>query len=242
MEAAFKIPSDLPLLRPFKDLVIALGSPGKAYHVWYIIWQDMFFRAQEGGPKGRIPSASVPALLRSLSEVEPDEAKCREELFNKAIVADSRLLELDGKDYVCPRFILLNSQLGKGGRESVGGQRRAFLNRQKKVPGQAFEQSLLIPPERFIDGEGKKLEGEQVKRVMHLIISCDNALGKPSRLETDYSEGLIQSALAVLKNYEDEEINIIITKISKKRDHPALNEVNTEKLLPVFEAKAREIN
>jgi len=240
MEAAFKIPSDLPLLSQFNDLVSAVGNRSRAYHIWYLIWQDLFFRAQEGAPRGRLPRAMLPGLLRTLSEVEPDADRCRE-LFHKVIVEQSRVLEKDGEDYVCPRFIIFNSQVGKGSRESVGGNRKAFIARQKKVQGQAFEQSLLIPANRFVDGDGKALDADKVKRVTRLIISCDNALYKPERQPMSYTEGLIQSALSVLAKYTDEEINLIINKISFQRDHPALNGMVTENLLPVLEDTARKL-
>lgn len=230
MEAAFKIPSDLTLLNQFKALQAAVDVPAKAYQIWFLVWQDLFFRAQEGAPKGRLPAAAVPGLIRTLQEVQPDS----ETLFHKVVVEQSGLLQKDGEDYVCPRFMLLNAQVGKGAKESLGGSRKSFLSKQAKLSSHAFEQSLLIPPSKFVDGDGKKLDEDQVKRVMRLVISCDNALYKPERNELNYSEGLIQAALLVLRRFEDEEINVVVNRISKHRDHPALNGMITEKLLPLF--------
>ena len=239
MEAAFKIPSDLQLLTQFKELASALGR-SKAYHVFYLVWQELFLRAQEGAPKGRLPASQVPGLIRTLLEVEPDPAKC-DEMFHKAIVEQSRLLERDGEDLVCPRFMVLNAQTGKGSAASIGGSRKSFMTKQKRLQADAFQQSLLIRPEVFIDGDGKKLDSDQVKRVMRLVISCDNALYKPERMATGYSEGLIQAALSVLAKFTDEEINLMVTKVSMNRDHPALNGMVAERLLPELEATVRKL-
>ena len=239
MEAAFKFPSDLPLLPQFKAVAAAVGV-SRAYHIWFILWSELFFRAQEGQSQGRLPGKGVPAFIQNLAEVEPDAPK-RRELFEQVLVAQAGLLEPDGEDYVCPRFLILNGQAGKPSRERMGGNRKEFLRRQRGVAADAMEQSFLLPKDVFVDAEGVPLDGDRVKRVMRLIISCDNALYKPERPKLGYSEGLIQEALKVLARYADEEIDMVVNRLSFHRDHPRLNGMTTEKLLPQFGDMVRSV-
>lgn len=233
VEAAFKMPSDLPLLSQFRDLVAAMGCRSKAFHIWYLVWQELFFRVQDGLPCGRLPVSGVPSLLRSLAEVEPDEIKCRD-IFDNAIVKASRLLILQGDDYVCPRFIVLNAYIGKPSLASQGGSRKNFLARQRNIDEGSVGQGLLIPQSLFVDESGNPLTGEESRRIVRLIRSCDNALFQPERPPVGFSEGLIQQARLVLKQLDDEEINQVCNLVSKKRGHSILEGLVTEKWLSEF--------
>jgi hypothetical protein len=118
---------------------------------------------------------------------------------------------------------------------------RAFTQRMKKAQGQSFRQSLLINEARFVDDEEKPLSAEAVKRVMRLVVACDNALFKPNRLPFGYTEGLIAEARGVLKKFGDEEIDLVCRTVALHRNHPALNGVTTEKLLPMFDEVVRRL-
>ena len=184
--------------------------------------------------RGVLPADGVPGLVRTLAEVEPDPEKCQKDIFEKAVVG-SKLLIPEGDTYVCPRFMVLNAQAGRGGRESLGGSRKAFLSKQRRLPGEAFRQGMLIPANKFTDENGAPLGGEEVRRITRLVISCDNALYKAARQPHEYTEGVIQEARRVLKKFSDEEIDQVVNCVSLHRDHPYLNGMNAEQMLPIFE-------
>jgi hypothetical protein len=111
---------------------------------------------------------------------------------------------------------------------------RAYTQRMKKAQSQTFQQSLLISEAKLVDEQGEPLPAEEVRRVMRLIVACDNALFKPNRPPFGYTEGLIQEARGVLKRFTDEEIDMVCRTVALHRNHPSLNGVITEKLLPMF--------
>lgn len=213
---------------------MAVCDPSKAMHIWYLLWQELYFRMQEGAVCGRIPFDGIPSFLRSLAVVWP-EAKEEEisVLFERAIIG-TRLLVRDGNDYVSPRFIILNAKIGHQSKESKGGSAKWYKGKMKNLESEAFQQSLLIAPDKFVDETGQPLTGEETKRVVRLIKACDNALFQKDRGPEGFTEGLIQQARAVLKRYTDDEINVVCNNVAQKRGHPALNGVVTEKLFPIF--------
>ncbi len=111
---------------------------------------------------------------------------------------------------------------------------KAYRQGKKKVPVQAFQQALLIQEAKMVDAEGKPLDRETVRRVTRLIVSCDNALYRPDRPAWSYTEGLIQTALRVLQEFSDEEIDVVCDRLAKLPRSPALMGMTTERLLPEF--------
>jgi hypothetical protein len=239
MESAIKMPIDLLQLPPFRQLRVALGSPERALFIWFTLWQELGYLAQEGSTSGRLPAAHVPVVLNAFEPVERDPEKCR------AILAEliaSRLLRQDGEDYVCPRFAVMHGDMTRQRSQAQrGGDMRAFKLRMNRAEGQAFQQSLLIDEGMLVDGEGQPLPPETVKRVTRLIVACDNALFHEVRSQFGYTEGLIQSALMVLNRFTDEEIDSVCRTVALRRHHPALNGLTAEKLLPRFADIAQKL-
>ena len=231
MDSLIKLPIDLDKLPPFRVLRSALGAE-RALFVWFVLWQELAYRAQEGGCPGRLPKVETASFLAALEPVEADAQK-REQLLNLAF--HSRLLVLDGEDYVCPRFAVLHGDMGQQRTQAQrGGDMRAYKQRMKKAGGAAFQQSLLISESKLVDEEGQPLAAEEVQRVTRLIVACDNALYKDPRPSFGFTEGLIQDARAVLKRFTDEQIDFVCNQVALHRNHPALNGLTAEKLLPMF--------
>jgi hypothetical protein len=230
MDSTVKLPIDLNSLPPFRELKLLLGLE-RALFVWWTLWQELGYRAQEGNCPGRLPLADVPSFLASLEPTEPN-AEQRAQLLQHLVSV--RLLKQDGEDFVCPRFAMLHGEMGQRSQAQRGGDMRAFKLRMKKAGGQSFQQALLISETKLVDAEGQPLAAEEVKRVTRLIVCCDNALYKDPRPSYGFTEGLIQDALRVLKRFTDEEIDFVCNKVALHRNHPALNGFTTEKLLPVF--------
>ena len=222
------------MLRQFRELTALLGDASKAFHAWFVVWQDLFFRAQEGGSVGRLPATGVPALMQSLMAIFPEEEKCRQALLT--------ILQVDGEDYVSPRFILLNAYIGRPSLSSMGGSAKSYLSRQKRVSAEALQQGLLISPNKFIDDAGNPLNGEECRRIVRLIRSCDNALFQSERKPEGFSDGLIAEARRVLQQFDDEQINQICLNVSRRRGHVILEGMVTEKLLPDFGGITSKLN
>lgn len=230
MDYALRLPIDLLQLPPFRQLKTRFGLE-RSLFIWFVLWQELRYRAQEGNCPGRLPGVEVPLLLAALSLAEPDEAAQRD-IFDH--IVSSGLLKPDGQDFVCPRFALLHGAEPNRSQAQKGGDMRAYTQRMKKATSQTFQQSLLISEAKLVDEQGEPLLAEEVKRVMRLIVACDNALFKPNRPPFGYTEGLIQEARAVLKRFSDEEIDLVCRTVALHRNHPSLNGVTTEKLLPIF--------
>jgi hypothetical protein len=233
MDSSVKMPIDLVQLPPFRQLRELLGGPERALFVWFILWQELGYRMQEGVSPGRLPGADLPLFLDALTPGGPAPGMEPKAIFQHLLTV--RLLRQDGEDYVCPRFALLHGDAGQNRTLAQrGGDMRAFQQRMKKAQGAAFQQSLLIHESKLVDGEGQPLPAEEVKRVMRLIVACDNALFREARPPFGFTEGLIQSALAILQRFTDEEIDCVCRTVALHRHHPALSGLNTEKLLPMF--------
>jgi hypothetical protein len=230
VESNVKLPIDLNSLPPFRELKALLGLE-RALFVWWTLWQELGYRAQEGNCPGRLPAAEVASFVAALEPTESDP-KARAQILEHLVAV--RLLKRDGDDYVCVRFAISHSDMGQRSQAQRGGDMRAYNLRMKKADGQAIQQSFLINEARLVDEQGQPLQAEQVKRVTRLIVACDNALYKGPRPDYGFTEGLIQEALRVLKQFTDEDIDYVCNRVARNRNHPALNGVTTEKLLPMF--------
>src|SRR5258707_8742417 len=62
MDSTVKLPIDLNSLPPFRELKLLLGLE-RALFVWWTLWQELGYRAQEGSCPGRLPLADVPSFL-----------------------------------------------------------------------------------------------------------------------------------------------------------------------------------
>src|SRR5437660_1453993 len=138
MDFAVKIPIDLIQLPPFRQLRDVLGGPEQALFVWFTLWQELGYRAQEGVSPGRLLGSDVPVFLAALQPCESDPTK-RKEIFQHLISV--RLLRQDENDYICPRFAVLHGDMGHRSQAQRGGDMRAFNQRMRKADGLVFQQS-----------------------------------------------------------------------------------------------------
>ena len=235
MEAVIKLPIDYQGSLVFLRLAewFAPGRPDvvHANHVYTAIWRALALLGQEGRDPGRVTPADRPLFEQICASVTPDPAA----LF-AALVEGIKLFVRDGEDLVCLRFAQCNTHLREGARtmNQRGGDIRAFTRRCARIESEAFQQTLLIQPDKLVDADGRTLDGVTVRRLKLLVMRVDNALFKPTRPPYLYSEELIQVALVVLAKMTDGEIAEVARHIALNRAHPALNNMSTEKLLPDF--------
>jgi hypothetical protein len=235
-----KLPIDLPRVLPFRQLQAALGF-ARSLSVWFLLYQDLAYRMREGQPPGRMPLAEQGQFVALLQDIEP-EAAAREGVFQALL--DARVLRVDGGQYVCDRFIAAHAggEQTPSGVARLGGLMRGFQSKQRRLQSQAFQQSLNILPDKFKDEAGEPLSPELVDRVTRLIITCDNALGKPTRPASGFTEGLIQSAVQVANRFDDDQIDHICRQVVFHRGHPRIVGLTTERLLPAFGGLSHELN
>jgi hypothetical protein len=68
-DSAIKLPIDLLQLPPFRQLRASFGLE-RALLLWFILWQELRYRSQEGTCSGRLPGAEIPIFLTALSPLE----------------------------------------------------------------------------------------------------------------------------------------------------------------------------
>jgi hypothetical protein len=228
MQSTLTFPSDLLSIPASKKMRETLGGVGDTLLIWWELFQQLKYRAEEGQVPGRLARLELPNVVKALAEQVPGASE--------ALLLDAKVLLPDGEEYVCPRFASLHGG-SVGGRSNAqrGGDMRAFDARMKKAEGSAFQQSLHISESKLKDEEGQPLEADLVRRVTRLVVATDNALFRPNRPPILFTEGLIQDALQVARKLSDEEITYVCRIVAKHRSHPALNGMTTERLLLKFE-------
>lgn len=209
------------------------NGAARALLAWYILFQELLYRLEDGGAVGRIPVTEIPVFMRAFERVAPD-AEAQQKLYGR--FNEVRLLQVQGDDVVCPRFMSLHGGVSAGPRSApqTGGDMKAFNSKVKRATNQIFQQTLAIPESILVDADKEPLPPETITRLTRLVVVCDNALFKPQRPTVGYTEALIQSGLRVLKKYSDEEIDHVARTVVKNRNHPMFNGINTEKLLEMF--------
>lgn len=247
MDATLKFPIDLEQLPPTRKLRELFGLE-RALLVWWVLFQELKYRAQEGGLVGRIPKADRGGLESAIEErmgpgrVNGDGGAPPPGWL--AALLESKLLVEDGDDYVCHRFAVLHGGEEPGGRtmSQRGGDMRSFTMKMRRLDESgAFQQSLHIADTKLVDEAGQPLDPDLVKRVTRLVVACDNALFKPTRPPMQFTEGLVQEALRVARRHTDAEVDYVVKTVARHRHHPALNGLTTERLLPRFEEVVRSL-
>lgn len=229
------LPIDLPQLPQFRQLKAHLkGDAGSALLAWYVLWQQLAYRAQDGTPAGRLPGSDVATVVDALEDLH-GAVTDRRALFD-FFESPMKLLIRDGEDYVCPRFAGLNSHLSPvaRSREQRGGDMKAFVHHQKKLEDGALELGLAVDGSKFKDKDGQPIMPEEARRAWWLISTCDNALFKPARPPYGFTEALIGDAVDVVRRHGDESIRSVARRLVENRVHPFVSGLTTERLLPQF--------
>ena len=227
--SAVKLPLDLTQIHPFRELKSLLGGSGAAHAVWWELWRTLGYWAQEGSTIGKLPTEAAATFKNDLAET----GASGEDVFQHLLTV--KLLVPEDGGWFCPRFAVLNSDLLRAvKREQIGGNMRKFLHEQGKVRGKTMQLGLAISENKFVDETGAPLAEDEAEKVTRLIISCDNALFKGERPPALFTEALIQDALRVVRKLTEDEIDCVLRRVAYCRNHPILNCMTAEKLLPQF--------
>lgn len=231
---AVKLPLDLFNLPPFRELRELLGT-SMALLVWYEVYRELAYQAENGGMVGKLPTTATPGLIQELGKDIPSGEYGLESLVEDLVRIKFLVPEADG--YVCPRFISEHPDAGRLGTRSAaqrGGDLRAFSLGVRRAEEQSAQLAMSLPPDRYKDAQGNPIDADTMKRVMMLITMCDRALFKNQRAGFSYREAIIHAAVKVLREFTEEQINLILRTIAGKRGHPFLANATTEKVLPDF--------
>lgn len=227
-----QFPIDFKETPQFRRMENLFGAVNATF-IFAMLWRDLGYKAKEGTLPGLLPKDDAPLFVDSLTPVETDNEK-RSRLFN-ALVDPVKLLVKDGDNFVCPLFANLNASMRNGPKmQSLGGNIRAFNLGMKRAEATAFQQALLLDSEKFVDADEQPLDADAAKRVVRLVLGCDNALFKGERPQWAFSKTMIQSAASVVRMLSDDEIDSILRTIALHRGHVVLNGMTAEKLIPQF--------
>jgi len=228
-----KLPIDLTQLPQFRRLREMVGSDtGRAFMIWWTLWQELGYRAQEGIAPGRLPEADVPGVVAAIAAYETS-GQSGEAIFK--FLGEQRVLVADGKDWVCPRFALLHPELNPMTRSNAakGGDKKAFNAKQRESREGALQLGLEINPEKFHDASGNPLLQDEANEVVVFITTLDNALFKQARPTWNFTEALLVNAVETWRKLGRERLNVIAAQLVQKRKHPLLSNMTAERLLEV---------
>lgn len=236
MELCVNLPVALRDESQFKDLKIALGDEARALFVWFSVFRELLYRGKQGYPAGRLSKVDhLPGLLADVRDSLPDA-----DAFHSVLVDRVKLLQEAEGDYLCTAF-LKNNAFAHTSRESKGAYTKNFLQRQKNLDSDSLLTGMKIAANKWLDENQQPLDKGMIDRVTRLIISCDNALNQPDRMPILYTSSLIQMALGVVRECESSQIELVCRTLAGHRKHPRVQELTTEKLLPMFGRVLQEL-
>ncbi|HEY1171012.1 MAG TPA: hypothetical protein VGH19_06535 [Verrucomicrobiae bacterium] len=219
-----RFPTDVERTHEYQ-LLEALVGEEKAARYFLRLWVHLGYSAPTTGNVGFMPEETAPLLAKSLGVQAEDLVK---------VLLGSKWLVVGQGGWNCLRFGMLNTHLKPGFKtqHSKGGHGKAFHSRQRQIRGEVAMQSLLMPADMFRRRDGQALTPEEIQRVMLLVRSLDNALGRvQQRLNHEYTEGMIADAYDLQADLTDDQLNQLVMLVFNHRDHPAMPKT-AEQLLP----------
>lgn len=214
----------------WRALVRELGLAA-ASMVMLSLWRELGYLGRQGNLPGRLTAMDADMFLR---EVDRDGVPTEALLAKLETCGLLTKSELSGVEWVCRPFVLANGQMTANALSARGGEARAYRYRSEAHTAASAQLALLIPMDVLVDDQGKRLAPEEVERVRLIIALADSALAAKPRPAAGYSAGLVQSALAVARQYTDGQIREVCRKLYHARNHPALHGMVAEKLLARF--------
>lgn len=214
-------------------------APSMAWHAFGRLWVDLAYQAQLTGRPG-LMTAQGCALYRRTLEHGDGMA-----VWN-ALVASGLLRQESvgpgGEEWFCGRFARLNEHLNPDAKrkELRGAAHSAIKRNERQIAANAAAQGLLLSATVFRHRDGRELTAQESQRAMVLIMTCDRALGKRARGQSEYTEGLMADAAhadKVLPADKDERYQFFFN-LSDRREHPMLPKT-TEQLLADIESVLR---
>lgn len=219
-----RFPTDVERTHEYQLLEAKVGEETAAR--WFLrLWVHLGYSAPTTGNVGFIPQETAALLAKSVGQEEGSLIKT---------LLETKWLVAGAGGWNCLRFAMLNTHLKPGFKtqQSKGGHAKAFYKKLETLRADAAMQSLLMPAEMFRRRDGQPLNSAEIQRVMVLVRSLDNALGRSvQRANHEYTEGLIADAYELQDGSTDEQLNQLVMLVFNHRDHPAMPKT-TEQLLP----------
>lgn len=239
MDLKLKLPLDYREAQWFRRLCPEIGGAVNASFVFLNLWRELGYLACDGNVPGRLTRADSLMLLSELERGGLAAGTCAT-LMSK--LEEVKLLVAMDDGWLCPMFQADNGGMG-GQRNQAqrGGDMRSFTMNAQRAAESAFTGSLFMDPALLVDGEGKPLTADEVRRLRYLVHLCDSALFRGERPNFTWGATLIANSLAVVRNYSDEQVMAVCRKLASRRGHPSLAGVTTETLLPQWKNIVAEL-
>ena len=145
------------------------------------------------------------------------------------------ILREDEGGYMCPMFASMHAGVAAFRSPAQrGGDMRKFKQDMARVEGEALAQAQLIRADKFFDKDGKPLEGEEPRKAVWVIRCIDNALFLKEREQIAYTPTLIANAVELIRGMDEGQFKSALTLLASNRQHPAIQGLTTERILPEF--------
>lgn len=230
METNLHLPLDHEQWSEYRALKKEVGTACASY-MTLRIWVELGYQAQAGKPVGILDAKAQLMVGEGLETPYPEKAV-------GLLVSTGFLVEKQGEPGVlfCERFSKLNKHLDSSykPREVWGAEKSKYVRDMRRYEESALQFALEIPESVWEKEDGKQMEHDEIGQVMLLIRGCDNALGKADRQQNNrgFSQTLVRCALAVVKEFTQDQREAILLKLLKARGNPVIPPT-TEQLLAV---------
>lgn len=228
------LPIDLESRQEFRLLRLHIPDARTLVFLFFRLWREFGYEAQSTGRVGHLSTASLNLLAADFPDLKADLA---------CSLVEARLIEPAEGGYHCELFARSNKHLDPNARPMHlrAADVSAWARRQKHVVAEAAQQSLLVDEKIFADAEGAPLAPDEVRRLTVLVKSCDNALFRADRTPAQFTTGLVLDALTVLREHTEDEIQLVLDQLARKRTHPAVKGLTAEALLADFRNLAGKV-
>ncbi len=219
------LPRDFESRTPFRLLENQVGRL-TALAWMLLLWRDLAYAA-ESNALGTLSAEAIELLNSALRGVHPTLAESEKphEILGRC---DGLLTAVEGGAWYCALFVGPNRHLSADhvSMQKVGGKKRGVEARARQIEAEAAQQAVLIDEKLFERPDGTRMDRDESRRTVMLVRMLDHYLGKPSRLQSAFSRGLVNDAYSVLKRYDQEAIYRFCTWLAIQREsgrvHPAV--------------------
>ena len=228
------LPIDLESRQEFRLLRLHIPDARSLVFLFFRLWRELGYEVQATGRVGHLSRPSLKLLDDDVLELKADLA---------CLLVEAGLFTETPTGWHCELFARSNKHLDPNLRPQHlrAADASSFSRKQKHVAVEAAQQSLLVDEKIFADAAGAPLAHDEVRKITVMVKSCDNALFRPDRTPAQFTAGLVLDALTVLREHTEDEFQLVIDRLARKRTHPAVKGLTTEALLADFRNHAGKV-
>lgn len=237
------VPLDFERLPEFRLLCAALDRrklppepkaiEQAAAFLWHRLWVELGYLAQKTNQPGKLTAWGVEELKRSVSPLYGD---CDPLIVLCDGPEECRVLRPVGDGtFQCDLFARHNAHLAgdylSGAQK--GNIKSTIVRQQKLLRKEATQQGVLLRTELFKRRDGMLMDNTEQNKCMILVRNLDNCLRKSARHQSQYTDGMMADAHAVVSRHEHEELLDFYAWLYSVAGKPGIPD-STEKILERF--------